>query len=109
MTRMKKLEEDNRRLKKMYAEERLKSEIIISERGYRYSSRLPDENAQIADWLIRLTHRQRNWSFGLGFLHLRNVWGFGWNHKRVYRIYQELALNLRIKPKKRIVREKPEP
>jgi putative transposase len=27
----------------------------------------------------------------------------------VYRIYKELALNLRIKPKKRLVREKPEP
>ena len=29
--------------------------------------------------------------------------------KRVYRIYKELELNLRIKPKKRINREKPEP
>jgi len=27
----------------------------------------------------------------------------------VYRIYRELELNLRIKPKKRLVREKPEP
>lgn len=35
--------------------------------------------------------------------------GYRWNHKRVYRIYRELELNLRIKPKKRIVREKPQP
>ena len=35
--------------------------------------------------------------------------GFGWNHKRIYRIYRELELNLRIKPKKRLTREKPEP
>lgn len=32
-----------------------------------------------------------------------------WNHKRVYRIYRELGLNLRIKPRKRLVREKPQP
>ena len=31
------------------------------------------------------------------------------NHKRIYRIYKELELNLRIKPRKRLNREKPEP
>ena len=35
-----------------------------------------------------------------------NVLGFGWNHKRVYRIYRELELNLRIKPRKRLIQEK---
>jgi putative transposase len=56
-----------------------------------------------------LTTTYRDWGFGLCFLYLRNVKGFGGNHKRVYRIYRELELNLRIKPKKRLVREKPEP
>ena len=41
------------------------------------------------------------------YLHLRNVKGYKFNHKRVYRIYKELNLNMRIKPKKRIKREKP--
>lgn len=81
----------------------------ISETCYRYQAKLSDENVEIADWLIRLTHNQRNWGFGLCFLYLRNVKGFGWNHKRVYRIYRELELNLRIKPKKRLKREKPQP
>jgi putative transposase len=83
--------------------------FIISETCYRYQSKLSAENAKIADWLIQLTHNQRNWGFGLCFLYLRNVKGFKWNHKRVYRIYRELELNLRIKPKKRLTREKPLP
>jgi len=81
----------------------------VSQTCYHYQAKLSDENAEVADWLIRLTHNQRNWGFGLCFLYLRNVKGYGWNHKRVYRIYRELELNLRIKPKKRIVRETPEP
>lgn len=85
------------------------ADFTISETCYRYQPKLVDENAVIADWLVRLTHNQKNWGFGLCFLHLRNVRGFGWNHKRVYRIYRGQELNLRIKPKKRIVREKPQP
>ncbi len=81
----------------------------ISDTCYRYTPKLSSENDKIADWLIRLTHNQKNWGFGLCFFYLRNVKGDGWNHKRVYRIYRELELNLRIKPKKRIVREKPVP
>jgi putative transposase len=81
----------------------------ISQTCYRYQPKLSEENVQIADHLVRLTHNQRNWGFGLCFLYLRNVKGYPWNHKRVYRIYKELELNLRIKPKKRLIRAKPEP
>jgi len=45
---------------------------------------------------VKLTANRRTWGFGLCFLYLRNVKGFGWNHKRVYRIYCELELNLRL-------------
>ena len=58
---------------------------------------------------MRLTNNQRNWGFGLCFLYLRNVKGFRCNHKRVYRMYRNLELNLRIKPRHRLVREKPLP
>ena len=80
----------------------------ISETCYRYHAKLSSTNEEIADRLIRLTDNQRNWGFGLCYLYLRNVKGFKWNHKRVYRIYRALELNLRIKPRKRLVREKPE-
>ena len=80
----------------------------ISETCYRYEAKLNDENVQIADWLLRLSTTYKRWGFGLCFLYLRNVQGYGWNHKRVYRIYRELELNLRIKPKRRIKRDKPE-
>jgi putative transposase len=81
----------------------------VSQTCYRYKAKLSSQNEQIADWLVRLTHNQRNWGFGLCYLFLRNVKGFGWNHKRVYRIYRLLELNLRIKPKRRLVREVPQP
>ena len=81
----------------------------VSETCYRHGLILSDENAQIAAWLKRLTANKRGWGFGLCFLYLRNVQGYGWNHKRVYRTYCELGLNLRIKPNKQLKWDKPEP
>ena len=80
----------------------------VSETCYRYGPKLKTENERIGDLLIGLTHVHKTWGFGLCFLHLRHVKGHSWNHKRVYRIYRELELNLRIKPRKRLIREKPE-
>ncbi|TKG09547.1 IS3 family transposase [Vibrio breoganii] len=146
MTRMKELEDENRRLKKMYAEERLKAEVIseamgkkvvkpcerrkmaqhsvanntisirqacrwfsVSETCYRYQSKGQPENEQIAQLLTELAEDESDWGFGLCFNYLRNVKGHTWNHKRVYRIYCELALNLRIRPRRRLNRNVPEP
>ena len=80
----------------------------ISQTCYRYEAQRNIENEQIANWLVRLTDNNRSWGFGLCYLFLRNVKGYRWNHKRVYRIYKELELNLRIKPRKRLIREAPE-
>ena len=82
--------------------------FCVSQCSFRYERKLSDDNARIANLLLGLSQSQRNWGFGLCFLYLRNVKGYGWNHKRVYRIYCELELNLRIKPKKRIKRDVPE-
>ena len=83
--------------------------VGISESCYRYKAKLSDENAVIADWLLRLTQTHKRWGFGLCYFYLRNVKHYGWNHKRIYRIYRELELNLRIKPRRRIKRDKPDP
>ena len=83
--------------------------FCISETCYRYQAKSSTDNAMIADWLLRLTTTNRTWGFGLCFLYLRNVKGYPYNHKRVYRIYRELELNMRIKPKRRLKRDVPDP
>ena len=39
----------------------------ISESCYRYERQLSDENAEIAQWLVKLTSNRRTWGFGLCF------------------------------------------
>ncbi len=80
----------------------------VNQSCYRYESTTNAGNEQIAQWLMRLTDNHRTCGFGLCFLHPRNVKRFVWNHKRVYRVYTELELNLHIKPRKRLVRDKPQ-
>jgi putative transposase len=70
----------------------------VSQSCFRYEARASAENQEIADWLLRLTDNHRNWGFGLCFLYLRNVKRFGWNHKRVYRIYRELERKRPVTP-----------
>ena len=61
----------------------------------------------MAGWMRPWDARKR-WGFGLCSLHLRNVKGHLWNHKRVYCICCDLELNWRIKPRKRLKRDKPD-
>ena len=44
----------------------------ISESCYRYERKLDAENAEVANWLLRLTDNHRSWGFGLCYLYLRN-------------------------------------
>jgi putative transposase len=81
----------------------------ISQTCYRHQGRRIEEDAEVADWLVRLTTTSRTWGFGLCFLYLRNVKRFAWNHKRVYRVNRALELNLRVKPRQSLVREAAQP
>ena len=80
----------------------------VSETYFRYSPKRDEENEMIAGLLVGLSNVHKTWGFGLCCGHLRNVKGHIWNHKRVHRIYCALELNLRIKPRRRLKREKPE-
>ena len=81
--------------------------FFVSETCYRYEAQFSSEHQQIANWLLQLATMHKRWGFGLCILYLCNVKGYGWNYKRVYRIYRELELNLAIKPKRRIRRDYP--
>jgi len=58
--------------------------LSVNESCYYYEPILSSENEEIADWLLRLTTAHKRWGFGLCFLYLRNVKGYGWNHKCVF-------------------------
>jgi len=62
---------------------------------------MAEENRRLKRMYADVTAAKMSWGFGLCFLYLRNVQGHGWNHKRVYRIYRELELNLRSEPSRR--------
>ena len=66
-----------------------------------YKSRKQSMDEEIKANLLRLSKAHHRWGFKKMFDKLRND-GFVWNHKRVHRIYCELGLNIRIKPRKRI-------
>ncbi len=66
----------------------------------RYQAKKTDE-APIEQALRQLAEQHRRWGYGKKIDYLKHR-GYGWNHKRIYRVYCDLALNLRRKPKKRL-------
>jgi len=66
------------------------------------------DDDEIRDALQRLDDRKPRWGFGKMYDFFR-LEGKPWKHKKVRRIYREMGLNLRIKPKKRLPVRDPKP
>lgn len=73
----------------------------------RYQAKKPDDS-EIKQALQELAVRKSRWGIQKMTDYLKNQ-GYRWNHKRVRRVYCELGLNLRVKPKKRLPSRIPQP
>jgi putative transposase len=72
----------------------------ISRSTYQYIPR-PDLNGPVRDQLQLLLERHPAIGFWQSFYRMRRM-QFSWNHKRVYRVYTEMGLNIRRRMKKRL-------
>lgn len=66
-----------------------------------YYKPLADVDEDIREQLSSLSIQHNRWSFWMMHHYLRNL-NYGWNHKRVYRVYTEMGLNLRRNHKERV-------
>ena len=63
--------------------------------------RKPKADAPVIDALNKIVEKRPSIGFWQSFKRLR-LKGFAWNHKRVYRVYTGLHLNIRRRSKKRL-------
>lgn len=78
--------------------------LNVSRSVYHYHPKLAEDEA-IKKTLTELADKHRRYGFKKLFNKIRRR-GYSWNHKRVYRVYCDLELNLRRKPKKRLTGRK---
>ncbi len=74
--------------------------IHIPRSSYRYKAASKDDK-QIIDLLGELVEKHPSIGFWKCYRRLRRK-GFEWNHKRVYRVYTQMKLNIRRRAKKRL-------
>lgn len=74
--------------------------VRLSSSVYYYEPK-PKSDDEIIDQLQKLAEAHPTYGFKKMFHMLRHQ-GFGWNHKRVYRIYVQLGMNMRRKRKRRL-------
>jgi len=61
------------------------------------------KDAPVIDALNTIIAKHGRWGFGLCFDRLRNQ-GYPWNHKKVWRVYKDMKLNMPRRTKKRLPR-----
>lgn len=75
--------------------------VSISKTAYYHRPKKSKCDQAIAMYLEALSDSHKRWGFDKMMLKAK-LENKPWNHKRVYRIYRELGLNLKIKPRKRL-------
>lgn len=75
--------------------------MSISKSAHYYKPKKKVDNKEVSQRLQALADAHKRWGFDKMMQKLK-MDGKPWNHKRVHRIYCELGLNIRIKPRKRI-------
>ncbi len=75
--------------------------MSLDRKLYYYEPKLKKEDSTIQSTLLELSKQHVRYGFKKLFALVRQA-GYGWNHKRVYRNYCELKLNLKRNPKKRL-------
>lgn len=74
--------------------------VSIPRSTYDYKA-IPKDDAQVQAVLTTLTQKHVDIGFWQSYHRIRNK-GIIWNHKRVYRVYTEMKLNIRRKAKRRL-------
>jgi len=75
--------------------------MSISKTSYYHKPKKRLGDLQIEEYLRSTAIAHKRWGFDKMMQKLKSD-GMPWNHKRVHRIYCELGLNIKVKPRKRI-------
>lgn len=75
--------------------------VSIDRKTYRYFPKRKKDEAVIENLLKQFSAQYPTYGF-IKLFNLIRQKGHAFNHKRIYRIYRDLQLNLKIKPKKRL-------
>ncbi|MFO7607354.1 MAG: IS3 family transposase [Desulfurivibrionaceae bacterium] len=75
--------------------------IGLSRAAYYRTPQARDRDAKVIDAINETIDRHPRWGFWKTYKALRRN-GYGWNHKRVYRVYCDLKLNQQRRAKKRL-------